>query len=190
MTTFKWWGEQLELLDHPYNTTALNERAVEVPIAAAWIARRHGSGLEVGNVLAHYMPISHDVVDLHEHAPGVRNVDVFDLHDRYDWIVTISTVEHIRWDHGDREPDAAARAIRHLRSLLNPGGRMLVTVPLGYHPPLDDEILGGGLDVERACTLVRGKAGWRQTKTPTRRPYIGNGHGAGAVWIGELVQEA
>ena len=32
MPEFNWHGDTLELLDHPYNTTIRNERAIEVPI--------------------------------------------------------------------------------------------------------------------------------------------------------------
>ena len=46
----------LQLFDHPYNTTILNERAVEIPVVMAWLYRGDplGDVLEVGNVLQHY----------------------------------------------------------------------------------------------------------------------------------------
>lgn len=186
MTTFRYWGDALDLFDHPYNTTIRNERAVEVPIALAFIAQQSGPGMELGNVLNHYgCEISRRVVDRYEKAAGVSNFDVFDILGQFPWIVSVSTIEHVGWDDGESDPLAAPLAIAHLRSLLAEDGRMLLTVPLGYHPPLDDHLIDE-LDTVRACTLVRHGNGWRQTKTPTRKPYIGNGQGAGAVWIGEL----
>src|SRR5690348_6002432 len=63
-----------------YNLTVRNERAIEVPLV--WDAvRRHSPErvLEVGNVLAHYYPIRHGVLDKYERAPGVTNADVVDF---------------------------------------------------------------------------------------------------------------
>ncbi len=101
--------------------------------------------LEVGNVLSHYAPVTHDVVDKYERAPGVRNVDVLDLapEPAYDLIVTISTLEHVGRDEEPRDPARAIRALEHLRRLLNPGGELFATVPLGYNPDLDRALAEG-----------------------------------------------
>ena len=61
---------------HPYNTTDLNERIVELPIIWDIVANSRGSILEVGNVLSHYYHVNHTVVDLHEEAGGVINADI------------------------------------------------------------------------------------------------------------------
>jgi SAM-dependent methyltransferase len=144
-------GERYDYLFHHYNTTWRNERTVEVPIAARTIERRHGARLlEVGNVLHNYLddsrlPADRAIVDRYELAPGVHNVDVMD-HDPaepYDLIVSISTLEHVGRDEEPRDPAKAIAAIERLHSWLAPGGDLLVTVPLGYHPDLDGHLLDG-----------------------------------------------
>ncbi len=92
-------GTTLQPFDHPYNTTILNERAVELAMAQQFIIIRHnwegrmGRVLEVGNVLSHYedsiaLP-SRRVVDRFEEAPNVENIDVFDIEGTYDTIISI-----------------------------------------------------------------------------------------------------
>lgn len=181
--TFTYWGRKLTELDHPYNDTARNERAVEIPVALHFLDTVKGDGLEVGNVLGHYgCTRKRVVVDLHEHGDNVANIDIRDVTVRdLPWIVSVSTVEHVGWDD-DSDPTAAVDTLERLRSFLAPDGRMLVTVPLGYNPPLDAHLLHAS-GAMRCCTLVRDP--WRQTDEMEHRPYIGDGHGAGAVWIGE-----
>jgi len=125
---------------HPYNSTWRNERAVEVPLAIAAVARaRSGRILEIGNVLSHYTLVEHDIVDKFEAAPGVRNVDVLEVppDGSYDLVVSISTLEHVGWDDLPRNPSRLDAAVHHLRTLLAPGGCALVTLPLGYNNHLD-----------------------------------------------------
>lgn len=179
---FTWWGTELPYHDHPYNTTRLNERAVELPIAHAWA--HQAPTLEVGNVLSHYrLGPPRTIVDRHEKAPGVHNLDVFDITDTYDQIISISTIEHVRWDEHPRTPGGSAKAIAHLVSLLNPGGRMLITIPTGCNPPLDDAL--PNLGATRACTLVRDGNDWTQTPTVEVHPYGVSQPWAHSVWIGE-----
>jgi hypothetical protein len=148
--TFEWRDQELPLLDHPYNTTALNERAWEVPLAQHWInnrmrgGRTMGRGLEVGNVLSHYPPhnpwAERRIVDLWEVADGVDNVDVREIEGEYDWILSISTLEHVGGD-GALGRYAPTDAMLRLQGLLAPGGSMLVTIPFGQQPYLDVAIL-------------------------------------------------
>jgi hypothetical protein len=172
-------GTAHRLLRHPYNWTWLNERAVEVPLAAAALdaalaaaaSSRPGTAprvLEVGNVLSHYRAVTHDVVDRYERAPGVRNVDVVDLgpgpDGGYDLVLSVSTLEHVGLDEEPREPGKAARAVRTLTGLLAPGGRFWATVPVGYNPDLEAAIRGGELPLTRVTALLRTGPGarWRQ----------------------------
>lgn len=169
---FHYWGVEYEGFDHPYNRTVDNERAVEIPIALGWLPET-GTGLEVGNVLAHYGLHDHRVVDLHEQGPGVENIDVMDVSGSYDWILSISTLEHTA------EPVAA---LNHLLDLLKPKGRMLVTIPGGFNPAFD-HYLWDGAGATRCCTLVRSDHDlWEQTSVPLFLPY---GPWANSVWIGE-----
>lgn len=170
----RWDGHDLPLVDEPYNTTISNERAVELAVARHWLKGRTGDGLEVGNVLGHYGTHGHRVVDLHEQAPGVDNLDVFDLTGTYDWAVAISTIEHVHWDQ-ERIASAAAAAVEHLLTLTD---ALLVTVPLGWHPTLDEQLPLSA--TEWAC-YHRTPGGWDQGPlTPV--PY--GPQWANAVWIG------
>lgn len=172
---FRYRGAVYAGFDHPYNTTLLNERAVEVAIAKRWLRAARGVGLEVGNVLGHYGVHGHRVVDLYEEAAGVENIDVFDVSDGAPWIVSVSTLEHI---------DRAVDALGHLRSLLAPGGRMLITIGSGQHAELD-AYLASGAGADRACTLRRDGATWAETPTPEFLPYASSTEWAESVWIGE-----
>lgn len=178
--TFTYRGRRLDYFDHPYNSTRHNERAVEVAVALDWLPGK-GRGLEVGNVLGHYGATGHRVIDLHEQAPGVDNLDVFDITGSYDWIVSISTVEHVRWDTEPRDVTAAAAALDHLAGLLAPGGVMLVTVPGGYHPHLDEHLA----TLPNGCTYTRKGDGWTRTRRPTFKPYGATTLWAESVWVGE-----
>lgn len=185
MEVFTYWGHVLAYADFEYNTTRLNERAVEIPIVRSWL-QREGSILEVGNVLAHYPEApQRAVVDRWEEGGGVENIDVFDVAGAWDQIFSISTLEHVRWDEKPREPGGSVAAIRHLRSVLAPGGRLLVTVPTGCNPPLDEWLAAGETGVDRACTLVRDGAHWRQTSEVQILPYGQAAGWAESVWVGE-----
>ena len=180
-------GRVLPYFDHPYNDTLLNERAVELAIAMPWVTMARGEGLEVGNVLAHYgCTRQRRIVDLHEEADGVENVDVRAIEGRYDWIVAISTIEHVGWDD-DRDPQEAMRAIVHLRSLLKVGGRMLLTAPTGWNPGLDQAIKAGATGAHSESTITRQFYGWHESQWPVILPYGTDGtRWANAVWIGEF----
>jgi len=136
--TFSIGGRTCRYEVHPFILN--NERAVEIGIARQFLAGRKGNILEVGNVLSAYMTFHHDVVDKYERAPGVINEDIVTYRPakRYDAIVSLSTLEHVGWDEHPKEPAKIERAIENLRSLLAPGGELLVTMPLGYNLHLDD----------------------------------------------------
>ena len=110
-----------------------------------------GSILEIGNVLSHYFPFNHDIVDKYEKAEGVVNEDVTEItfSKKYDLIISISTLEHVGWDEDPKkqimlnENQKIRQAIEKIRTLLNPGGRIAVTVPVGYNPNLDSLLNSG-----------------------------------------------
>ena len=65
--TFQFDGREYEYLYHPYNRTWKNERGVEIPIFRELLLNHKGKRvLEVGNVLSHYFPIHHEVVNNYE----------------------------------------------------------------------------------------------------------------------------
>ncbi|MEG4794853.1 hypothetical protein QUA69_06975 [Microcoleus sp. LAD1_D1] len=139
-----------------YNRINFNnptERAVEIPIAFNFLAdiQKPASILEVGNVLSHYENhlsetlgiTSRRIVDKFEVEVGVDNEDLMDLpsEDKYDAIVSLSTVEHIG-QKGDpsggygeqeenRDREGPLKAIAKIYDLLAPDGKALITVPFG-----------------------------------------------------------
>jgi hypothetical protein len=133
-------GETLPYLYRRYNLTCQNERAIEIPIFQAIVKHFPPEQvLEVGNVLSHYMPVKHTVVDKYEVAPGVLNEDVVDHRPgrTFDLIIAISTLEHVGWDEPSHDPEKLLPAIANLRTLLSRQGRLVVSMPIGYNPAVD-----------------------------------------------------
>jgi hypothetical protein len=133
-------GQTFPYLYRRYNLTCQNERAVEIPIFQAIVKQYPPEQvLEIGNVLSHYMPVKHTVLDKYEVAPGVLNEDVVSYHPgrTFDLIVAISTLEHVGWDEPSHDPEKLLPAIANLRSLLSPQGQLVVSMPIGYNPAVD-----------------------------------------------------
>ena len=145
--TFQFNGQEFEYLYHPYNRTWKNERGVEIPIFRELLLQHEGKRvLEVGNVLSHYFPIQHEVVDKYEVGSGVINKDIIDVvpQQPYDLIVSISTLEHVGWDEQPREPAKLLQVIDHLRSTcLAPSGKLVASLPIGYNQYFDDLLNSG-----------------------------------------------
>ena len=59
--------------------------------------------------------------------------------------MSVSTLEHVGFDEDVRDPDKPVRALERMVSWLNPGGRCLVTVPLGYNASFDERLWSGAL---------------------------------------------
>jgi len=156
--TFIFQGKIYRYFYHYYNTTWSNERAVEIPIIWDIYEKNKGKRiLEVGNVLSHYFRVDHDIVDKYERAEGVINEDVvnFEPSKKYDLIISISTLEHVGWDETPREPSKVLKAIEHLKNLLSPCGKMVVTLPLGYNPEVDKSLKEGSLKFDKQYYLKR-----------------------------------
>jgi len=153
---------------HPYNETYRNERAVEIPIVWSIVQRVPPERvLEVGNVLSHYFPTRHDVVDKYEQARRVQNVDVVDFRPThpYDLIVSISTLEHVGFNEKPLEPEKPWRAIGNLRRCLSPQGSLVITLPMGANPHLDRMLQEGRIPLDDPLCLRRISADnrWRET---------------------------
>jgi SAM-dependent methyltransferase len=166
---FEFGAERYSYLYHRYKFTWLTERAVEVPIARRAIERQASARLlEVGNVLSHYGPVRHIVIDKYEQAPGVLNLDVTELQElgRFDQIVAISTLEHAGHDEHPRDPDKPGRALQALRAMLEPGGELLVTVPVGYNRAFDAFVRNRppGLAWMRAMRRLSAGPHWREVR--------------------------
>jgi len=157
-SSFTFRGKSYRYFRHRYNETWRNERAVEVPIARGFIEGLPPEKvLEIGNVLSHYGVVSHEVVDKYERAEGVRNEDVCDFRPdkKYALVLSISTLEHVGWDEEPKDKAKVLMAFKKLQSLLAPGGRVVVTIPLGYNPFLDQMILEGGIKFAERIYLKR-----------------------------------
>jgi SAM-dependent methyltransferase len=176
--SFELAGQRYRYLYARHKLTWLTERAVEIPVIQALVDRHPPDRvLEVGNVLSHYRSQRHLVVDRYEQAPGVLNRDVLDLGDlgSFELIVAISTLEHAGLDEHPAEHGKALDALRALRRLLAPDGRLVITVPAGYNPQLDSAIRLGQVPAARLAAL-RSEAGrreWREVEPETafRAPY-------------------
>jgi len=155
---FEFGGRDYRYFRHWHVTTFLNERTVEMPIVVSELQRhRPRRLLEVGNVLGHYVPTPHVVVDKYERAPGVLNVDAadYDTEDLFDMIISISTLEHIGWDEHPISPDKTIRVLENLQRLLAPAGRLVCTFPLGHNPHLDAHLSAGRLPFTNVRYLRR-----------------------------------
>ncbi|WMT43333.1 hypothetical protein RE628_14465 [Paenibacillus sp. D2_2] len=142
--TFMYGERELFYCRVPINNTS--ERCIEVPIGIDFLIKHKSERiLEVGNVLHSYLqePIGRDIVDKFETAPDVLSIDVMEYNpaEKYDAILSISTVEHIgqftdpSGCYGEkdiiRHKDAPLKAIVKIYELLKEGGQALITIPFG-----------------------------------------------------------
>ncbi len=175
--SFPFQDVSLEYFFHRYNMTWACERCVEVPVARFYLAQHTGQRvLEVGNVLSHYGPVSHDVLDKFEKGERVINEDIVDFHPsaKYGLILSISTFEHIGFDDAAAEGSAAKirTAVQSCRRLLEPGGKLVLTVPIGYNPELDTMLNRSELPLEREFYLRRtDRIQWEPTDKVTALAY-------------------
>lgn len=191
--TFRFMGEEYRYFRHPYNLAWNNERTIEVPLGLRMLEEHRGKRvLEVGNVLSHYAPARHDILDKYEVAPGVINEDAADFQPKqpYEVILSISTLEHVGWDEPQRDPAKLPRAIAHLRDhVLAPGGLLWVTMPLGWNPHADKLCFAAEPFTDRRYLLrVSQLNRWREATAEEVRgavydaPYTN----ANAVFVGAL----
>jgi SAM-dependent methyltransferase len=188
--TFTAWGQELPYFVHRYNVTWLNERCIEIPIAQDFLRTHNGHGLEFGNVLSHYgLQRYRIIVDKYEQGNTVTNVDILDYvpDQTFDFIVAISTLEHVGWDERDRSAEKTEAAFRHLRSMLRPNGKMLITAPLGFNPIIDAAAIEGEWHPEReACFVKDGQSGWHQEPTVHVVPWAEDDVWPPSVWVAEF----
>jgi SAM-dependent methyltransferase len=196
-----------------------DERAIEIP----WCLARYGGErrvLDLGFAFAEPAYLAGLVAlgaeelsgaDLAEKdVPGLRSLvaDVRDLpfgDGSLDLVLCVSTLEHVGRDNDayavEAPPDESGDevALRELRRVLCPGGRLLVSVPTGVlddqgwqvqRPPEDWVALfeRAGFVVFEDELYVRADGGWRSaTATEAREARYGDGGpGAGAVLLAEL----
>jgi len=135
--TFLFRGKKLNYFCHWYNTTFDNERMIEVAIALDLLASTKGKRvLEIGNVLSHYTDMPRDVLDKYEKGADIIHEDVvgYTPAEKYDLIISISTMEHVGFDEDPKDPEKFVEGMLNLQSMLKPDGRMFVTIPIAYNP--------------------------------------------------------
>ena len=191
--TFQYRGNPLVQEFHAHNATWSNERALELAIAKFELSSAgNASTLEIGSVLTHYgigTLFPRTIVDKYEPSNGVINQDIFDLvpDSKFDLAFSLSTFEHIGIDEHDAEyePERALAAVDHvLSNVLTKGGRLILTVPVGYNSALDQAAFApkGPLKPVAAFVRLDCRNRWRSvepgelTRTRYGHPYrAGNG---------------
>ena len=160
--TFEVAGRRFPYMDRLYNVTSINERRVEVPYFYDLVSNLEPTVqvLEVGNVIARYYEgVTHPVIDKYEKSSrsSLRNLDVVEWpeDERYDLILSISTLEHVGWDEAVEDPDKILVALERLKGALNPGGRLVFSVPVGFNPHLDALLKARALPLTDAIYLRR-----------------------------------
>jgi len=153
-----------------YGATWRSERAVEIPIVWRLVDNANNDGkkiLEVGNVLSYRFRVFHDILDKYDKIDGVINQDVVDYNPRYkyDLIVSISTLEHVGYDKQIKDPMKIIKSLQNLKSLLNSGGKIVVTLPLGQNKGMDDLIAKKILIFDKMYYMKRVKnLEWKHVK--------------------------
>jgi|WetSurMetagenome_2_1015567.scaffolds.fasta_scaffold74582_2 hypothetical protein len=169
--TFSVRGTDYSYFHHSYNTTFINERAVEIPYFRHQIDSRlkeRKRVIEIGNVLSHYGKTSWDIVDKFEKGEGIINVDIMEFNpsEPYDLIVAISTFEHIGFDEQPRDDEKVIRAIEYVKkTLLKQGGELIFSVPAGYNPHIEEHMKMGRIEHNERILLKRidWKNNWAET---------------------------
>lgn len=190
---FAYRGREYGYCFHTYNLTWRNERSVEVPIALGFLEEHAGAAvLEVGNVLSHYAPVEHDVLDRYEVSPGVINEDAADFAPGrlYDAIVSVSTLEHVGMYEDPPDPAKVVAAVDNLVALLAPGGELLATAPVGLNPEFDRLVAAGAVPFDELSAMRRTGFGNRWQQVPYEEvrgtAYRGWTYRAGAIILGTI----
>ncbi len=191
--TFK--GNRFDYFYHSYNYTYTNERIVEIPLILHFIQKKgpRCSILEIGNVLSHYTSAKWDILDKFENQNKVINEDIIDFNpaEKYDLIVSISTMEHVGFDEEVKDDKKILRSISHIKdNCLKKEGKFVFTVPVGWNKNLDKILQGDEINFSEVYYFRR--ISWdnnwnlstkhKVLKTRFSKPYIGaNGIVLGVV---------
>jgi SAM-dependent methyltransferase len=208
-------GERLAWLQAPAGT---DERVVEIPWALSRLVAS-GRVLEVGYAYAEPVYLAgllragvelvgvdlaeRDVEGMECLTADVRSLPLPD--DSVDQALLVSTLEHVGADNSgyglaaEDDPGSRVDALKELGRVVRPGGRLLVTVPLGEPGDhgwfrLDDVagwtslFTGAGLFVEEQEAYALSDEGWRVAPAfdPRGVGYGDRGPAASAVLCTEL----
>jgi hypothetical protein len=171
--TFQVRGTTYAYFHHSYNTTMLNERAVEIPYfrhIMAGYQKDHKRILEIGNVLSHYENPSWDIVDKFEKGLNIINIDIMNFRpsEPYDLIVAISTFEHVGFDEEPQDADKVLHALDYINErLLRRGGELVFSIPAGYNTHFESHISEGRIPADEMILMKR--YDWKNNWIETRR---------------------
>jgi len=157
-SSFSFQGNTYHYFHDIINNTWMNERSVEIPIMMEIVQQYKGKKiLEVGNVLSNYFDIDRDVLDKYERDDRIINQDIVDFNsnEKYDLIISISTLEHVGWDETPRDDTKIPRAIENLKRLVKSSGMIAITLPLGYNSVLDKLLKEGIVKFQKQYYLKR-----------------------------------
>lgn len=171
-STFTFNGIEYKYFIDRYSCTWSNERAVEVPVFVKILddaLRSNKKVLEIGRVLDHYLKNDGkwDVLDKYEAAEGTINEDIADYvpSDKYDLVISISTMEHVGFDEEDGDAQKIIPAIDNvLNKVVSRNGNFIFSVPLGFNKFLDEKIYIGELRTKNIKYLKRDdRMRWRES---------------------------
>lgn len=198
---FTFQGNQYPYLYHHKNFAWLSERIVEVSLVAPYLQAAYDEGkriLEIGEVVRQYSPFkTHDILDKYEYKKGVINEDVVDFKpkEKYDLIVSVSTMEHIGWDAPEeRDVEKMPRSVALVKEWLAPGGMAVITMPIGYNTELDKRLREGTMPFTEEYFMERVSKN-NQWKEATREEALKRKYGepygaANAILLGIIRKEA
>jgi hypothetical protein len=147
MDKFKFNGLEYQYFFHPYNDTSTSERCVEIPLAMKILQEYLGEQvLEVGNVLTNYftLPDTHHVIDKNPEETGAIHQDIlhFEPLEKYDLIISISTLEHVGLSDGPNS-DKIDIVLEKFKEMLKPSGLIWASMPIGYNPTITRRVKQG-----------------------------------------------
>jgi hypothetical protein len=140
------------------DNSVYTERVVELAYILNYIdLHKYENILEIGNVLSKYVKTYHIVLDKYEKGANIINEDavVFNPGKKFRKIISISTFEHIGFDEVIFEPGKIKKALKNVIDLLEDNGELLITVPLGYNPEIEEIIRMKEINFSKTYFLKR-----------------------------------
>lgn len=189
------WNLELPYFHHAHNCgfppARHTERTVELAIADRWLRRMQAWDVwEVGAVTPYYW--SHRVArvidpgDPHPEVTDRQTLRAFDFTGQT--VLSISTLEHVRNDefYAGSDPEIEA-----LQKLVRESACLLVTVPFGVSPAIDEAVFIRPADLPRAriAYMVRDDdETWHPAEQPeSQRPYTRWANSIAVVEKGEVL---
>lgn len=168
---FEYASIKLNYFYNSYNRTWLNERCIEIAIGKFYTKKFINQDiLEIGNVMSHYHTVGYDVIDKYEVSKNVINHDVVDYNSdkKYKLILSLSTLEHVGWDEEIKDEHKILKSILNLKNMLSKNGELIITLPIGYNPLLDEKIKNGVIKFDCEIFYIKtGRTEWMLTDKDT-----------------------